>query len=118
MPRILAAAFVLALALAGCESATDTPAYSAAGTWTGQSGGMLVELRLTQSGSDVNGTGALAGVAAGVTGTLSSGSLALTLRSQGFSEVHLTGTFASSTRIDATLNDSGFDHYPVTLRKQ
>ncbi|HKP75285.1 MAG TPA: hypothetical protein VJT67_07055 [Longimicrobiaceae bacterium] len=113
---LAAAALGLVLTLAGCQSATDsTPELRADGTW---SAGSTLTLTLKQSGHDVTGTGSLFGVSAGVSGTSTGGKLALTLRSAGYSEVHLSGTFVSTSTLNAELNDSGFDHYPVTLYRK
>jgi hypothetical protein len=120
MRRFLAIALVAMLV--GCGGDSTEPTLTLTGTWSGALDVSTLRLQLTQSGTDVTGSGsATAGTTSiplTIAGTVSNGtSFALTASSSGFSAMNFSGTFGKST-MTGTVNGSGFTNSAVTLTRQ
>jgi hypothetical protein len=118
MRRSLLSVFA-ALAIAGCGSST-APKPTVNGTWVGSSSGLTMSVTLSQSGSQVTGTGQLSGgatIPVTITGGFDVPNLTIQLSSSGFEPTDYTGTLSKGT-ITGTLNGSGFDNLSMTLTKQ
>jgi hypothetical protein len=120
----LAGLVVLAIGCGGGDGNDNTPTVE--GQWSGTittaegSGDLGLTLNEGANGA-VTGTGNLVvpgdALALTVTGNYSPPTVSLTMSSQGFEPMNLTGTVSSSA-ITGTLNGSGFVNISVTLDRQ
>ena len=123
---IVAAVFLLVglVDLVGCggDRVTGVPA-SIAGRWAGAAEGTSVSMQLTESGTDVAGTGVFTDASGAaqisVRGTYQQPAVNLTLQfpNTNFNPVFLSGT-ASADVITGALNGSGYDNFAITLARQ
>ena len=117
-------AVFLSVSLIGCggDRVTGVPP-SIAGRWTGAASGTSVSMQLTESGTDVAGTGVFSDASGttqiSVRGTYQQPAVNLTLQfpNTNFNPVFLSGT-ASADVITGALNGSGYDNFAITLARQ
>jgi hypothetical protein len=105
--------------MAACGSSTS-PAPALNGSWTGTAQDVALSVTLTQSGTQVTGTGQLVSgetFPVTVTGTFAAPGFALTLTPDQFVPVTYTGSISHDT-LTGHLNGSGFDNQSLTLTRQ
>lgn len=116
---------VLLAVVAACgKDSTGPKSYSANGTWQGTGSGFTMRLTLAQNSQQVTGDGTITAsgnggsLAVSVTGTNVSPNLSLTLHATGYEDLNVSGTFVSSSTVNATLSGSGFNGETLTFQKQ
>lgn len=119
---------VLALAAAGCGDSSESPTEpetkpSIAGSWSGSSQGVSLQLVVQQSESGaLSGSGTLSSGSEFLALTVTSGAyshpnVSMTLQNEQFEEMNYTGS-ASGTTIAGSLNGSGFSNFTLNLNRQ
>lgn len=113
----------LALLVGACDSGPTEPKHvSAAGSWSGTSSGITVNLTLSETAKTINGSGNLQGgsgsIAVTVTGTNAYPNVSMTLASPGYEAMNFQGTFTNPTTISGAVNGSGFNSFALTLNKR
>lgn len=120
----LAAAVILGLALlAGCgKDSTGPKGPSMAGTWNGSSTSQIITMTLTESNTQVQGSGTITnGVTTAlltISGTHTHPQVSLTVTPGGFTPIALTGTFHGADSVVAQLNGSGFSNFGIVFIRQ
>lgn len=113
--------FIAVLWSLACGSDSTEPKATLTGTWRGSLEAATVQLSLTQSGTDVTGSGTItAGTTSlpvTVAGTANRPSFSLTISASGFSPINFAGT-SGTTTLTGTVNGSGYTNAAVTLTKQ
>ncbi|MGH7647106.1 MAG: hypothetical protein ACREND_03235 [Gemmatimonadaceae bacterium] len=110
---------VIALGMAACGSSTS-PAPTLNGSWTGSDPNSSLSLTLTQSGTQVTGTGQLVSGTTyplTVTGIVAEPAFSLSMTPGQFAPVTYTGSLSHDS-LTGRLNGSGFDNESITLARQ
>ena len=121
-PVVAIVAAIMLLVGCGSDRATGVP-LSIAGRWTGAAKGTSVSMQLTESGTEVSGTGVFTDASGAaqisVSGTYHQPAVSLTLQfpNTNFNPVFLSGT-ASADVITGALNGSGYNNFAITLARQ
>lgn len=117
----LALLLLLATALSACSDAVGSADPVVTGNGSGTiSGGITVNLTLTESDGVVSGSGVISGgtsLPLTVSGTHDSPSVDLVLASPGFSSIDYIATMTDSRTIQGGLVGSGFVGESLTLRR-
>jgi hypothetical protein len=99
----------------GCGADTLAPVMTADGLWTGTQNGYSMSLNMTQTGTNVTGVAAVAGVGGALEGTLTGTfvypNLNVTISVEGEQDFVYAGVMSTSeAKIDGHLNGSGFNN--------
>lgn len=120
MRRVATLAAIVLLAL-GCSGDSTGPELTVTGVWSGAMSDGTANLTLTQSGSNITGSGSLSGPggteAVTVTGSFAKPNVSLTLTAAGFSPINYSAEL-NKNRLVGEMNGSGFSNLAVTLTRQ
>ena len=123
MHRIFLFLATIGMFIMGCgdDPVAPVPDPSMTGKWSGAASGFVVTLVLSETETQVSGSGTIAdgnNVPLTISGTNVYPNVSLNLAAQGFDSFNFTGRFSDANTIPGALNGSGFADDEITFIRQ